>query len=222
MPRKPGATGGTWQETAAARLAALAKVTSAGQADDAADEGAADDEEENDSATEFVNGPTISDIEAELEALQAKLADEQKAIEEVRSIRASRRQIDEAVVHATRRTGPEPPSFFLTGVACNDGATERKAHPGVRECYPNLQHEIRLAKEDALSDKIARLRGEPLPEGPGKGKKTAPSSLPEQQAPSGAPGRPDKKLHIRDRKSATGPQRTLPILRGPGAKGSSR
>jgi len=221
----------SWQENAAARLDVLAKGPS-GQSSEAAEEGSDEDFSPvgDDSIDVGDGGPTITDIEAELEMLRAKLIEEQQSIDEVRTLRANRRMIDDVVVHARQRSsaGNEKPSFFLTGVACDDAAAEGNKQLSLTERYPHLQHERKLAKDEALSDKIARLKGGSADDA-GKGSKKAqrgaagPEITPTSRALGGKPEKkPTLGPTLQRGGKPTGPERTLPMLRGPGAKAKSR
>jgi len=109
------------------------------------------------------DGPSIVDLEAELDELQKKLNQEQASIDEARKLRANRRQLDGVLAHASKRGSQvdEEANFFITGITGDAGIVkDTKKKPSLRELYPNLEKEKKLQKEDALLQKMARLKGE--------------------------------------------------------------
>lgn len=106
-----------------------------------------------------LEGPTLQDIEKEMEELQRKLESEKDSISEARSLRLNRStRLNEAVAHAKRdKSGSEESNFFLTSITGDTGVEPSKPL-GFREKYPHYRNEVRLAKEDAMLKKIAKLK----------------------------------------------------------------
>jgi hypothetical protein len=130
-------------------------------------------EDENLGGCAGISLTTLSEIEAEIEAIQKKLQNEQRSIDEAKSLRLNRRQLNDALVQAKRSTereaADETSSFFVTGINLDASPPEPVQAPK-RELYPNYQREVKIAHDAALEKQIARLKGggtEPL------GKKTA-------------------------------------------------
>jgi len=141
----------SWQTAALARLN-VAESASCDQTTEAHQQRDIDDGID-------LEGPTLQDIEKEMEELQRKLESEKDSISEARTLRLNRStRLNEAVAHAKRdKSGTDESQFFLTSIAGDTGVEPSKPL-GFREKYPNYRNEVRLAKEDAMLKKIAKLK----------------------------------------------------------------
>jgi hypothetical protein len=110
---------------------------------------------------------SIAELDAEIEALHAKLRSEKEAIEEARSLRGRRANglddVDEAILHAKRDRTKEcsdDQHFFLTSILGDKGFDEPvkaiTSRKSAAERYPNFQNEKRLAALEKASDRHAK------------------------------------------------------------------
>jgi hypothetical protein len=157
--RRSGGSSG-WQAAALARLNAAEGTPSELPKK-------ADDDEEGSG----FEGPTLEDVEKEMEELQRKLESEKASISEARALLLNRStRLTDAVAHAKRdKGGAEHIQFFLTSVEGDTGVEPSKP-ASFREKYPHYNREVRLAKEDAALKQIAKLKestAQPLGKGSG-------------------------------------------------------
>lgn len=150
-------TGGGWKAAAAARLDGI----------DPFDQHPEKGEKEAPIDDGIDASASISDLDAEIDALHAKLRHEQEAINEARALRGRRRNglsdIDGAIQHAKRdkseSTTAEDKPFFLTSVAGEVGVELEPAKPrklSMKEMYPNFKNEKRLAAIEKGADRQAK------------------------------------------------------------------
>jgi hypothetical protein len=154
----------TWQEAAANRLES--KKTRKPTTTTKAKVYSKEEEEEIDSSLSN-DGPSLSELEAELENLMKKIETENKSIEEVKAVNASSRNYRSVIAHAKREKNTDnnnnnnEATFFITSVdAGGHGGNEKEEEINKipKEKYPNYQKELILAKEATKEQKkMAKL-----------------------------------------------------------------
>lgn len=152
---------GSWQEAAAQRLKGeTTSLTKQSQK-------IKNNEESELLTKKFDDGPTITDLEAELDNLMKKLETENASILEVKAVNSKSRDYRNVIKQAkngtNNQTKESDPSFFITSVTGEkDGTNEDSPSKACNiSKYPNFEKEVKLAKElkmDKMDKKMAKLQ----------------------------------------------------------------
>lgn len=152
---------GSWQEAAALRL--NTKSTSSTTTTEPLQKMKKVKAVEDDDYILSNNGPTIIDLEAELDNLMKKIETENASILEVKAVNAKSRDYRNVIQQAKNGTSKteNSPSFFITSVTGGKEDNSPSKTTNSVSKYPNFEKEVKLAKElkmDKMDKKMAKLQ----------------------------------------------------------------